>query len=512
LTLFNVQFQDRIRITALRVTTLDTNNRDESILDSLKKFIQDYQIQHKNAILSPSLNSLVIKRIELPAMPQSELQDAIKWQIKEDVPYDLSQAAIDYSIIQKRTKEDGASVLDIMCVVALEKEIKSQVLLLKQLGFSCLSVGILPFGYERLFAGYLKQQTDESIGILHLASEICYIMIFKNKKLEFYRELPISINKLKESLRGVLVSDKGKIELSNKEIDEVLFKIGVPLSTEQVYQNKLSAIQILSMIRPNLERLASEIRRSFSYYDTEFGLGAVNRVFIAGDIVKVPNVEKFLSRELALDIGKISLRDQSINYSRIDEHDLLRSLAVFGLAVDYKNNINLLPYEFRTEKIEKVEKISLRWIAFLAFLLLVVSYLFARAGISAYQKRLDNALLQVNVLSEVKQIKTRVVQMTKFIADIRKSEPHVAAILKKLSNITSRELFFRDFSLDCESKIGSISGYVRSSEENPDIILTKFVRDMENSVYFTDTSIVSVKKRRQENIDITEFQINFKLP
>ncbi len=510
LTLLNIELRPQIKISALKTFHLVKHQRDKIILNALTNFIQENRILHKNVILEPYLESLLIKRIQLPAIPEAELLEAIKWQLKSEVSFDLSAAVIDFSVLKETARDDGSKVLDVISVVAQLEEIRPQVLLLKQLGLHCLAVAPLVFGYTKLLKDYFLKEKDEPIVILHMEEENCSISIHKENKLEFYRELPLSINKLRESLKAALFSDKGKIELSADEIDEVLFSIGVPQG-DVVYKNKLNSLQILSMLRPTLERLAQEMKRSLTYYASQFQGGEVNKILVAGLAVEIPNLDKFLSQELSSSIRKISLVDKTIASSSINTKDLLQSYASFGLALDYGQGINLLPHEFRTEKFEKVQKVSLRWVAFIAFLLLVFSYIFAKLGVSSYQKRLDNALLHLNVLSEVKQIKTDIDGFNQFIIDIRNSEPPISAVLKKISSIASRELFIDDFSLNCDSKILKISGFIKNTNQNADAILNKFVRDMECSSYFINANISSVEKIKSQDTEIVEFNITFKL-
>ncbi|MBM3251822.1 MAG: hypothetical protein FJZ11_03475, partial [Candidatus Omnitrophica bacterium] len=491
LTLISIEFKSHVIVNGLKKIKLETYKKDEVILSSLRDFIKTNNIRHNNVILKPSLDSLLIKRIQLPALPDDELAEAIKWQLKEDISFDLSAAVMDFSIIKKTTKEDGSKTLDIICAIAQEQEVKHQVALLKQAGLTCLSVGVLPFGYEKLIERYLAPKEEVSLGILHLSDNICYISFFKNNKLQFYRELPISVDKLKDSLKGALVSHKGRVELSAEEADEVISKIGVPES-DTVYKDKISSSQILAMIRPILERLVMEVRRSLSYYDSQFSSGIINKVFIAGSSLTIPNIDKFLAKELSMDIGKISLKDKLMVSSSINPESLSEVYANLGLAIDYQQNLNLLPYEFRTEKIEKLEKVSLRWVVILAILLLAVSFLFTKVRIGAYQRRLDNAKLHLETLSALKHLKVKIDELNNFVNDIRKSEPPVSLIFKKISNIASNELFFSNFSINADSKTGTVSGFIKSSNKNPDAVLTKFVRDMENSRYFSDATIDNV--------------------
>ncbi|MDD5005481.1 MAG: pilus assembly protein PilM [Candidatus Omnitrophica bacterium] len=512
LTLFNVDFRDEIKITSLKIVELTKDRQDEIVLNSLRQFIAENNITHKNVILRPSLNSLLIKRIQILAVPDRELSEAIKWHIKEDVTYDLSRVVLDYSVIKKTTREDGSKIFDIICALAKEEEISRWVLLLKQLGLRCLLVGILPFGYEKIIETYLAQEKNKTLGVLHLSEDIGYFAIYKNSKLEFYRVLPVSINNLKESLRSVLVSDKGRIELSDQEANEVLFKVGIPQDNAVSYRDKLDAGQIISMLRSVLERLAVEIKRSLAYYDSQFKGGRIDKILICGSAVKINNIEKFLNKELSLNTEKIYLKDKITVSPRIDSQVFAQNYAAFGLALDYKQTINLLPREFRSEKIEMLQRMSLRWFAFIVFLIFGVSFIFANLGIRSYRARLDNAKLQLNVLSEVKLLKSKIDGLNSFIADVKDSQLPIAQILNKLSYITPKELLLSEFSLDCDSKTGTITGFVKGSDNNPDAVLNKFITDIEDSLYFIDVNIVSVEKSSKENAEVVDFHIDFKLP
>jgi len=511
LTLLNIEFKAELpEIKALKVVKLREANKDQDIIGAVTAFIEDNNIQHNNAILATSFNSLLIKRLQLPAVPPKELLEAIKWQLKDEIPFDLPNAVSDFSIIKKVVKGDGAKVLDVVCVVKQEEEIKRQVFLLKRIGLSCLAAIPLPFGYANFVAKYLQGGEVEAKGLVHLSEDNCFFTICRDKKLEFYRELPISIKRLRESLRDVLMTDKGKLELSADEANEVLFEVGLP-TEESIHKEKISSVQIRSMLSPTLERLAQEIKRSLAYYLSEFSGDKVKTIFIGGRASVIPNIDKFLSEELSLDVHSLSLNDKTKASYDIDPKSIVQNYGYLGLAINFSGNVNLLPREFRTEKIEKVEKISLRWIGFIIFLVLSLSYIFARARVTGYQRRLSNALVHLNVISEVRQTKSRIDELNSFIVESKNLSPFVDKVLKTLSFISVRELFITDFSLDCNSKAGTMVGFVKAKEGDPGTILTNFIRRAEDSRYFADVSIYSVSKRKEPGYDITEFNIIFKV-
>jgi hypothetical protein len=334
-------------------------------------------------------------------------------------------------------------------------------------------------------------------------------LIFQDNKLDFYREPPISINKLRESLKSVLTSDRGRIEFSHAEIEEILFNVGIP-GSNFVYKDRFNAAQILGMLRPVLERLTMEIKRSFIYYRSQFKAREVSEVFISGDMVRINNIESFLSKELLLKVTKLSLEDKVEVHPDIDKKDFAYIVACLGLVIDYRESINLLPYEFRREKFETTERIFIRWMAFVTFLLFFVPFILAKASVKLDERRLESLRFQLNVLSEVKDTKTKLDQLDNLVKQIKSSEYPLGNMFRKLSNIAPDGLFIVDFSIDNISHIGSMKGYVKA-DTDPSALLAKFINDMKKSMYFSEANIASVQKNKYQDAEVTEFNINFKL-
>jgi type IV pilus assembly protein PilM len=507
LKLFNVNLIPDIEVTALKILKLPKDKGEKFVIDSVLSFVAESNITHKNAILCPELKNVFIKRIQLPVVPENEIADAIKWQIKDELKYDLSKVILDYQVIKKALKEDGTEALDVICIAVSEEEIVWQVRMLRHLEFTCLSVNILQFGYTKLIERYLG---GGAFGIIDFEEDYSSLSVYKNNVLNFYRELPVSISKLRESLASTLVSTMGPVKLSPEEVDDVLFKLGVP-QKEVMYKDKIGYVQILSLLRPGLERLATEIRRSVSYFESQFHESGVDKFVFAGLGINVPGIDEFLSKELSLDISKLSFIDNIKYPTNVDTRLITRNYADIGLAVDCDRNINLLPYEFRVEKKEKAQKFILRWITFITVSVLVVSFVFLKTMTSSYKKRYENVKGHLAVLAQIKETKDKVNALNGFFNDVKQKESPAGVILKKLSIITPDKVFIEEFLINCETKDGVMTGNVRGIGAEPEVILAKYADDMAKSGYFKDISITSVEKGAQENREAAVFRIVFKL-
>lgn len=500
LRLGNILLKGGIKTAGFEAAKLDTK-KDSAILDSIREFIHKNNLIPKNAILLPSLNSLYLKRIRIPFVPDNEIPQAVKWKIKEDAPFDLSKAVLGYQVLKKITKDDGAIFLDIMAACGQEEGIKKQVNLIRQSGLICLAVALPVFGFAKFIEAYFKQGPDEACTVLYLDEDNCYIAFYKENRLHFYRQLPVTVDKLKESLGTALLSGAGRIELTPNEREEVLLKFGMPLDNF-VYKDKISSNQILSMLRPDMERLSQEIKRSLAFYGSEFHEQEPSKIYIAGCGQSIPNIDTYLVRELSLDVLKLSLPGIPPE-----------AYAGLGCAIDFPQGINLLPDEFRMEKVEKAKNLLLRWIALSAFLVLIIPYLFARGIIGINQKRLDNITTQLNVLLEVKRVKENIDAFDNFAAEIKKVGEDYGYMLKKLSNIAPSGLLISNLSLRPDIKSGSMEGIVKGPPYNAsaEALLSKFAKDLSDSGLFIDAAISAMEKSAQETTGIVNFKITFKL-
>ncbi len=497
LKLLSIDFKPEIRVNSFKSIALQSGNRGEEVINAIKSFIQEQNIQAKNAILNPSLDSLIMKRLQLPAMPYVELADAIKWQLKDDLGANYASATLDFSVIKEFTKPDGAKALDIACVAAKYDQIKEQVLWLKQAGLNCLAAIPTVFGYGKIVTKFLQQYKTKPVAVIHLGEVKSFIGVFKDGKLEFFRELPVAINKFRESLSGTLATNRGMVNLTKEDIDSILFEYGISFSERPFYKDKIAVSEVLGMLRSSSEKLIQEIKLSLAYYISQLSGEEVGGIYISGLGAKIPNIDKFLTKESSLEIQKIPI-DYPEEYT-----------GNIGLSLGYEHNINLLPHEFRTEKFEKLQKLSLRWFGFIAFLLLIVFYIFTSIRIGLYHKRLSNGSVQLNILSEVREIKAQQDNLTNFIIQTRKGDLALPFFLRRLSAVVSPDVILSNLSLQLDSKTGLIDGSISPAAKNPEDILSRFVQALEVSDYIADAAVISVTKG--EDSLTTNFSINLKL-
>lgn len=143
-------------------------------------------------------------------------------------------------------------------------------------------------------------------------------------------------------------------------------------------------------------------------------------------------------------------------------------------------------------------------------LLLFVFFVFNYRITADYQKRLDNSLERLQVISQVRSLKGRLDSFNNYISGLRDNDVEAGKVLKRLSNIARADLFFDEISIDCDAKTGVISGHINNIVD-PDAILAKLVNGMAATSYFRDVNIAPMGQAETGAKTAPKFQVDFKL-
>lgn len=87
---------------------LNTGLSDEGFVASMDAWLGDVKLKHSLAAFSFDDESLVIRKFELPKMPDEELIEALRWNFRDHIDEDLSLYTINHSEIELPNPEEGS--------------------------------------------------------------------------------------------------------------------------------------------------------------------------------------------------------------------------------------------------------------------------------------------------------------------------------------------------------------------------------------------------------------------
>lgn len=420
-------------------------------------------------------NAVTIKRASMPPMPTEEIEEALRWELKDELHLDIDKARIKFSVLREREEEDETKKIDLIAVVYNEKDIEPEVKELKGFGLNVQSVIPTEFALVAYVNHLNLTQSSEPIAIVDIGSVATTISIVEGKKLSFSRNVAIGGDNITEAMTGVLVSDKGKIELSREEAEKIKQEQGIS-----------EDIRIVSMIRPVLERLITQIKRSLDYYEHQFGSDPVKKLILAGNGARLKGLKEYISREISVEVW-----------------DTLPETAVaVGLVLASESGLDMLPEKFKEEKKKVLKKISIRMICILFSFLFLISYGFLSVKSINLKREIRIHRAHFDTVQDIRLIKDKMIMFSSIINTISSETINTGEVMRELSNtIASFVILDRLVIKDTLPNIKMTGVILREAE------LSEFMSGLESSPLFEKVKLVFSEKNEDYSTGALDFEI-----
>src|SRR5437763_1622017 len=74
-----------------------------AVSDAIRRLFDARRFRAKHVAAALSGSSVIVKKISLPAMTETELADSIQWEAEQYVPFDIQDVSLDYEILDPGT-------------------------------------------------------------------------------------------------------------------------------------------------------------------------------------------------------------------------------------------------------------------------------------------------------------------------------------------------------------------------------------------------------------------------
>jgi len=534
--------QHRLLAYDVRKISSDAKENQKAAVDFIQDFLKKNFVTGKDVVLNISdMDSVIIKNLTLPVLPEEEIRGVAKWQLTEDVPFDLDTASLDWQVIREFTDDEGVKKNDLIFVIAKKETIDDYLSVIYQCQLNPVGITISSFSYSHL----LKHlpQNPKVLAVLDIDYDDSTLGIYTDNKLNFVRRLPMSWEKIVRSLTDILASEKGKIELSHEEAEELKNTFGIPLDETQFAKDNVRATHILSLIRPLLEALVREIRFSFDYFTANFidvcttnvkhfertnveilttsinvGSEKVSNgerpglLYITGGGANLKNLDRYLNNELNMKVAFLSLpscvEHQRPGQQNLNQEEQNKIINTVGAALRDASAVNLLPREIKTRQSEFRQKISLRLVATTAAAVLLFILFIAEFQIYDYSNRLKNAQIHLATIRPVQLLMEKIQAKERLIEKIQRGRVPGSGLLKVISRAIPGEVILEELNFDGAKNSLTLQGGIEAAEEDAEALLSDFMEHLTASAYFTQAGLVS-----SQRIDEAEkFEIKCSLP
>jgi len=482
--------------------TLTQENIPQAV-DFIRDFLKKNSVFTRKAYLTISEpDCVVIKNIVLPQLPKKEVLQAIQWQLKDELGAGYGDALMEWRLVKEYADADGANKQEI--VFACLKNTDKYLSISRQCNLLPLGITNTAFNY----ANILRCRSDFAPveAVLDIGSDDSTLCIYSNSKLALIRRLAFSTEKITQSLMDTLVTAKGPVKLSYEKAEQIRDKFGMPEDESVVLEDNLTAMHVISLMRPLLELLVRELKSSFDYFTANYKEERPAVLYLTGGGANLRNLDRHLNKELDVKVGSLSFPpciDTKAIPEQALEKDRNQLMNALGAVLVGPESIDFLPAEARMQRIEPIEKGFLRLVAFAAVSFLVASYYLLNFQLGSYKKRLASSAIILQQAKELNAGIEKVSPLEDIIYEVKKHNLPAEGLLKLLSNALPANVILDELVLDQKSNSLNLKGTVVKDAAS----LAKAIEKLNASVFFKKVTLVYSKKEA----DIQAFEISCEL-
>ena len=262
----------------------------ERLAATIRECVVASRAESKAVVVGLGGRNVFSREITMPAMPEVELAEAIKWGLEEYVPYPIDSFYYDFAVMGP--SEDGIK-LQILLVAAPHAVVDPLIEAVTAAGLQLVAIETEALAMFRTLRDQGKSRSSrDNCLILDLGAQLSQISIFQQGAPMFTRIIPLGGLQFTQVIMRTM-------ELDFDEADQLkLQRIGLLQPID--YRGELSAAH------PEFEllitELAREIRRTIDYYITQNNRAVIDRIYLAGGGANFENLLPHVSSQLDMTI------------------------------------------------------------------------------------------------------------------------------------------------------------------------------------------------------------------
>jgi type IV pilus assembly protein PilM len=285
------------------------------VAETIRSVVDSAGVGRKNVVAAVGGHDVIIKKIQMDRMDESEARELIRWEAHQHVPFDMESVQLDFQILDPAGSGPQMSVL----LVAAKRElIENRLTLLADAGLTPSVIDVDAFALHNAFEHSYPDSMSGMVALVNVGHETTNVNILDDGVPIVVRDIPFGSRRIREALqreRG-LTADKA----------------------ERAIQGHEDAPDLESFVVERVDELAVGIERAIAFITAQSGGEGVAQVYLSGGGARVPGVVPALGERLGVPthlanpLERVAVRPEVNHEVAVDEVAPMLMLPV-GLAM-----------------------------------------------------------------------------------------------------------------------------------------------------------------------------------
>jgi type IV pilus assembly protein PilM len=250
----------------------------DAIVGSIQQLLANLKVKTRDAVASVSGHPVIIKKISMPQATDEELEESIKFEAEQYIPFDLDEVNIDYQILA--VEEGKSDHMSVMLVAAKKVMISDYVKLLTDAGLNPVILDIDVFALENAFETNYQNEEPQAVALIDIGASTININIIKEGLSAFTRDIFLGGNQITEDIQkhfGISFEEAETLKTSG-----------------DINNPEFGGKEIVKKV---CDSMVSEIQKSLEFYSSTT-YEQIARIYVSGGCARIPFMKESIEAKL----------------------------------------------------------------------------------------------------------------------------------------------------------------------------------------------------------------------
>lgn len=242
-----------------------------AVVEAVRRLFANKKFKAKDVVASLSGNSVIVKKITLSAMTESELAESIYWEAEQYIPFDIQDVNLDYEILDPGTGQDAQGTMEVLLVAAKKDKIADYSSVITQAGKAPVIVDVDVFALQNAFEANYGFDPNAVVALLNAGASAININILAGSQSVFTRDVSMGGNAFTEAVQKELNLPYESAEQLKKGQD-------VEGAT---YEDARAVLRAMT------DNVLLEVEKTFDFFKATASNDRIDRIMLSGGASRV---------------------------------------------------------------------------------------------------------------------------------------------------------------------------------------------------------------------------------
>jgi type IV pilus assembly protein PilM len=258
-----------------------------AVASSIRDLFKSNNFKEQNVAISIGGFSVIVKKINIQKMEEDELEQKIKFEAEQYIPFDIKDVNLDFQIIGE--SEQNPNQMSVLLVAAKKEMVNEYQNLVEMSGLNTYVMDVDAFALQNVFE-FSYTPEAENVTLIDIGASKTSLNILKDNSSVLMRDVSLGCGQINEQIVSI-------IDCSLEEAEDI------KLNKET---DKISLEDLKGIVTSVVTDWCTEIKRALDFFYSTYPEDQITKIILSGGGANIEEFKQQLAVETSTEVETIN--------------------------------------------------------------------------------------------------------------------------------------------------------------------------------------------------------------